>query len=188
MPLFPSLPDSAATSDIWRRFPAKVRDLAKLNEAVTRAPSAFSPGERELLAACVSAANACRYCYGVHSETARALGIDEAVFSALADDPAAAPVDERLKPVLAYVRKLTLTPAKMTQADADAVFAAGWDEDALHDAVLVCAMFNFMNRVVEGHGVLLEQKALKRRGLVIAKEVYDRPGKTEPVPENTDIN
>ena len=41
----------------------------------------------------------------------------------------------------------------MTQADADAVFAANWSERALHDAVSVCALFNFVNRVVEGLGI-----------------------------------
>ena len=39
------------------------------------------------------------------------------------------------------------------RGDADAVFAAGWDERALHDAVSVCALFCFMNRFVEGMGL-----------------------------------
>jgi hypothetical protein len=33
------------------------------------------------------------------------------------------------------------------------VYAAGWDEQALHDAVSVCALLNFMNRLVEGLGI-----------------------------------
>ena len=41
--------------------------------------------------------------------------------------------------------------------DAEAVFAAGWDERALHDAVLVCALFNFMNRMVEGLGIRADE-------------------------------
>jgi hypothetical protein len=56
-------------------------------------------------------------------------------------------------PVLHYIRKLTLTPTKMTQADADAVFAAGWSERALYDAVQICCLYNFMNRFVEGLGL-----------------------------------
>ena len=40
----------------------------------------------------------------------------------------------------------------MTQKDADAVFEAGWDEKALHDAIAVCARMSFMNRLVEGFG------------------------------------
>ena len=55
---------------------------------------------------------------------------------ALASDLETAPIDERLKPVLRYVEKLTKTPYQMTQADADAVRAAGWDELALSDAVI----------------------------------------------------
>jgi hypothetical protein len=46
-----------------------------------------------------------------------------------------------------------LTPSRMTPQDDEAVFAAGWDERALHDAVSVCALFNFVNRLVEGLGI-----------------------------------
>lgn len=41
----------------------------------------------------------------------------------------------------------------MVQADADAIFEAGWDERAFQDVVMVCAMFNFMNRLVDGFGI-----------------------------------
>ena len=34
-----------------------------------------------------------------------------------------------------------------------AVFDAGWDERALHDAGSVCGRFNLMNRLVDGLGV-----------------------------------
>ena len=67
------------------------------------------------------------------------------------DDTAA--LDARLKPVLHFVRKLTVEPARVTQTDADAVFAAGWGEDALHDAAAICALFSFYNRLVDGHGI-----------------------------------
>jgi hypothetical protein len=33
------------------------------------------------------------------------------------------------------------------------VFAAGWDDAALYYAVAVTALFNFMNRLVEGLGI-----------------------------------
>ena len=63
-----------------------------------------------------------------------------------------ADVDDKLKPIFKFVKKLTLIPAEITQADADAVFAAGWGEKALHDAIAVCARMCFMQRIVEGHG------------------------------------
>ena len=55
--------------------------------------------------------------------------------------------------MLAYVAKLTRDPTSLRRADAEAVYAAGWSERALYDAVQVCALFNFMNRIVEGTGV-----------------------------------
>jgi hypothetical protein len=51
------------------------------------------------------------------------------------------------------VKTLTVAPHTITQADADAVYAAGWSERALHDAILVCCRFNFMSRLSLGHGL-----------------------------------
>ncbi len=84
---------------------------------------------------------------------ARAYGIEADVFEGLMADLETSAVDDKLKPLLAYVGKLTRTPALMTQADVDRVYAAGWEEQALFDAVSVCALFNFMNRIVEGSGI-----------------------------------
>ena len=58
-----------------------------------------------------------------------------------------------LKPVFAYLRKLTLTPSRMVAADAEAVFAAGWTEEALYHAASVCAMFCCDNRIIQGLGL-----------------------------------
>jgi alkylhydroperoxidase family enzyme len=68
----------------------------------------------------------------------------------------AAPAAAKMRPVLEFARKLTLDPVGLTQADADAVFAAGWGELALYHAVAVTALFNYMNRFVEGLGIELE--------------------------------
>ncbi len=69
------------------------------------------------------------------------------------DGDAAAGIDARMKPLLRYAKKLTETPARMTEADAEPVYAADWDETALFHAVSICALFNFMNRLVEGCGL-----------------------------------
>lgn len=36
------------------------------------------------------------------------------------------------------------------------IVAAGWDETALYHAIAVTALFNFMNRLVEGVGIELD--------------------------------
>ena len=151
-----SLPERAVLRDVFAAFPRTSRPLLDYHQELLRGPSPFSVAERELIAAYVSGLNACEYCHGVHgvhTATAQAFGVDEGLVAALLDDVDAAPVNARMKPVLRYVGKLTRTPSRMTPADAEAVLAAGWDERALHDAVSVCALFNFMNRLVEGLGI-----------------------------------
>lgn len=154
MPYLRSLPQNATLADLRGRYADLFEPMRPYAQRLMRGPSPLSPAERELIAAYVSGINTCRFCYGTHSITAQGFGIDENVFSALMENPDAAPVDPRLKPILKYVRKLTQTPSRMTQGDADAVTAAGWDEEALVHAIAICAYFNQMNRLVEGAGIV----------------------------------
>jgi uncharacterized peroxidase-related enzyme len=153
MPYLRSLPDDAVLMDVFRAYPQTSRPLLDYHEVVMRGPSPFSVAERELIAAYVSGVNSCGYCHGVHAVTATACGIPAEAVPAAVSDPESAAVPVRMRPVLRYVGKLTRTPAAVTRADADDVLAAGWGEDALHHAVMVCALFNFMNRMVDGHGI-----------------------------------
>lgn len=153
MSYLPSLPDNAVLGDLFAAYPDTARHLMAYHQQLLRGPSPFTQAERELIAAYVSGLNSCRYCHGVHTSTAEAMGVPEGLLGELLTDMDSADITDKLRPVLRYVEKLTLTPSRMTQADAQAVFDAGWDERALHDAVSVCAMFNFMNRLVEGLGI-----------------------------------
>ena len=118
-----------------------------------RGPGPLSVAERELIAAYTSGTNGSTYCYHDHTMAAEHLGIDTKVFENLMDDVDAAPVDEKMKPLLRYVGKLTAAPSKLRQADPDAVFDAGWTESEFHFAILVSARFNCINRLVQGHGI-----------------------------------
>lgn len=153
MPVFPSIEGEPGLDKVFRRFPHTVMPLLEYHDRLLRDWSPLTVAERELIAAYVSGLNACTYCHGAHVVAARAFGVDAELFDGLMADLESSNVDERLKPILAYVGKLTRTPAMMTQPDADRVYAAGWDEQALFDAVSVCALFNFMNRIVEGSGI-----------------------------------
>ncbi len=110
-------------------------------------------GEREMLAAYVSGLNACRFCHGNHKIIAEIDDTDPDLLVSLLQSPADSSVDEKWLPLLAYVRKLTESPATITDADAQRVFEAGFSEDAIFDAVSVCPLFSFMNRIVAGCGV-----------------------------------
>lgn len=172
MAFFKSLGNDSGVRDILSMNRAAGEALIKFHESVLRQDSELSAGEREMIAAYVSGLNDCQYCYGVHSVTAQAFGLAEAGFEKLLTDLDQAPVDETLKPILKFVRKLTLTPARMVQADADAVFAAGWSEQALNDAIFVACLFNFMNRLLEGHGVHGYAELYQQRGRALRDQGY----------------
>lgn len=157
----PSLPENPLLLDIFKRFRTGLRPLLELHDAILRSRSPLTEGERELIAAYVSGLNQCDYCYDAHMVTAKAFGIDAALIKALIEDPETAPVSDHLKPILSYVRKLTLTPTRLTQKDVDAVLESGCDDEALYSAVSVCALFNYMNRIVEGMGVVRGPHSLR---------------------------
>ncbi len=153
MSYLPSLGPDAVLLDVFRRFPAAAAPLLDYHEVLLRGASPFTVGQRELIAAYVSGLNACAYCHGVHAATASLFGMTEEQISALIADVDTAPVEASMKPVLHLVRVLTQTPAKVTDAHVGAVLDAGWGEQGVRDAVSVCALFNFMNRLVEGLGI-----------------------------------
>ena len=162
MPFFKSHPDDAGPGNVFSAYPRIYGHWATMGQEIMNGASALTPGEREMIAAYVVGLLDCRYAYVAHTAAAYAWGIEEGLVDTLLDDLDTAPVDDKFKPLLAFIRKLTLTPSQMTQADADAVFDAGWDEAALHNAIAVCARMSFMNKLVEGHGFVPMNKETAR--------------------------
>jgi uncharacterized peroxidase-related enzyme len=152
MPFLKSHPADAGPANVFSAYPEIYAAWSKMSEALMNGPSPLAPAERELILAYAAGVAGCRFVCVAHSEVAYAHGIEPGLVERLLEDPDSAPVEPRLKPLLAFVRKLALTPSEMTQADADAVFAAGWSEQALQDAIAVTARVAFMQRLVEGHG------------------------------------
>jgi uncharacterized peroxidase-related enzyme len=148
-----SLKPEAGLLQILQAFPGTARPLLEYHEVLLRGESPFSPAERELIAAYVSGLNNCNYCRAVHSQTAIALGVQAEVISQIFSGSGFRGVDLRMRPILDFARKLTLSPAKITAADVEPIFAAGWNDRALHDATAICGLFNLMNRLVNGLGV-----------------------------------
>jgi uncharacterized peroxidase-related enzyme len=168
----PSLHEQAKLLDVFRAYPGPAGPLLDYHEALMRGPSPLSVTERELIAAYVSGLNACGYCYGVHQNTAERFGVHLQTLTALLDDLETAPVENRIRAMLRYVGKLTTSPARVSPADAVAVLDAGWEEQALHDAVSVCALFNLMNRLVTGLGITADNDYADLSGRRLAEGGY----------------
>jgi NAD(P)H-hydrate epimerase len=89
------------------------------------------------------------------------------------------PLDRRMAALVAYARKLTRTPAAMREADVAALRQAGLDDRAIVDVNQVVAYFNYVNRVVEGLGVQLEERwpaTVRSRRRYVPDQVGDQIG------------
>ncbi|MDE0815999.1 MAG: carboxymuconolactone decarboxylase family protein [Alphaproteobacteria bacterium] len=154
MAFFRSLSDTSGPADVFTKYPEIYGPWADTGQALMNGPSPLTPGEREMIAAYVVGVAKCDYAYVAHCAAAYAWGIEEGLIDKLLNNLDAAPVENRFKPLLSYAAKLTSTPENINQADADAVFDAGWDEQGLHDTIAVTARMNFMCRLVQGHGFI----------------------------------
>lgn len=153
MPQFPSLPQISSLGDLFTLFPGFAGHLLEYTDGVMRGTSELSIGERELIASYVSGLNACKFCHDSHLIYAEAFGIEKGVIENLLNDIETAPVDDRLKPLLTYAKKLNTLPCNMVSSDAQAILDEGWSEETLFCVIQICALFNLFNRLVEGSGV-----------------------------------
>ena len=84
-----------------------------------------------------------------------------------------APLSHAERALFAFVDKVNRTSTQITQADVDAAKEAGWSEEALYDAITVCALFNFYNRWIDACGVhALSEEAHRAGGKRMAANGY----------------
>ena len=92
-------------------------------------------------------------------------------------DDGSAPVTERVRATLAFLRRMTLEPDALTAEDASAVLRTGVSEAALRDAIMVSFHFNLVDRVADALGfdpLSDRERADSARSLV--RFGYELPG------------
>ncbi|WP_433247157.1 carboxymuconolactone decarboxylase family protein [Streptosporangium sp. CA-135522] len=131
--------------------PETARPLNELVEVLLRAESTLSRGERELIAAYVSALNECRYCFSSHAAYAAAqLPEGMALVEQVRADLGAAPVSDKLRALLAIAAAVQQSGQKVSEQGVAAARAAGATDLEIHDTVLIAAAFCMYNRYVDG--------------------------------------
>lgn len=74
------------------------------------------------------------------------------------DDYHTAPIAEPLRATLGFLEKLTLHPETVTPADVLPLRALGVTDQAIADAVLVCALFSIMDRLADSFDFALQSE------------------------------
>lgn len=175
MPFFKYLDDYSDITDITFNDRKRYAPLDKFTDLLLRGDSTLSITEREIIAAYVSSLNECDFCSGVHAEVAVNFGVDKTLIENLINDIDQADIPPKFKTLLKYVKKLTLTPGRLVMKDAQDVYDEGWSEKGLSDAVCVCSLFNFYNRLLDGHGIKGNDKIYKLSANHLFKRGYSVP-------------
>jgi uncharacterized peroxidase-related enzyme len=136
---------------LLRYRPETARPLSELTEVLLRGPGTLTRGERELIAAYVSALNDCRYCSSSHSACAAVqMPGGMAVVEQVRADPASAPVSAKLKALLTIAAAVCHSGHAVTTGHVAQARAAGATDVEIHDTVLIAATFCMFNRYVDG--------------------------------------
>jgi AhpD family alkylhydroperoxidase len=126
------------------------RPMQGVTQGAMRGPSAWSVGDRELMAAFVAKTNHCEFCTKAHLAVAQgAYHRDGKRVSDLLSETAA--IEEPLRATLLMLGKLT----REHVVDADdmrAVLAAGASRRQIEDALAVCFSFNVIGRLSDAFG------------------------------------
>lgn len=135
----------------------------------------LTKAERELIATYVSHGNQCYFCTNSHAAVARnLLPENRGLVDEILRDLNAAPVDDKLRTLLVIADKVRRDGRLVTDADVAAARNAGADDQAIHDTVLIAAMFCMFNRYVDGLATLTpkDPKVYEEIGARIASKGY----------------
>lgn len=129
--------------------------------AYTGASRGYESVSREIklhVSFAISMANGCRYCTLHQVLGLRRLGVDPSKLIAMAKDDSA--LTARELTAVSFARKITREPAKLTQADYDALVKEFQPQGAL-EVLLQCGNFAYMNRFTDGLRLPSEDEAVK---------------------------
>lgn len=145
--------------------PAATDLLNQFTQQVMRGPSPLSPGFRELIATVTSEGNECSFSRDCHAQAAALLFEAEGrvkkskgqsfIGAVLEGDADLTDAEWQL---LEFIVQVNLEAQDIEERDIKKLRKAGWTEEAIYDAITICALFNFYNRWVGASGVAWQKE------------------------------
>lgn len=125
----------------------KLRAFSEMYNDLMLGASGLSKLEREMIAVVTASVNKCVYCLTAHGAAVRQLSGDPILGETIAMNYRVADVSAKQMAMMDFTCKLTETPAKIVEADRDALRDAGWSERDIWDIAAVAGFFNMTTRV-----------------------------------------
>lgn len=156
---------------VYRRFGGGRRGVPDIFKAMSLRPDLmekaldlsemghFSDGyldrkTKERIATYVSALNGSHYCTGSHAGGLRDLGARPSEVAALArGDLDGASLSPRDRALFEYLRRLTLQPGDVSDADIRHLKAQGWRDEPIFEAAFDASLFACFNRIAITYGL-----------------------------------
>jgi uncharacterized peroxidase-related enzyme len=143
----PGIPGIRALLQARPETAGPITDLAQV---LLHAPNSLSRGERELIAAYVSALNDCTFCRSSHAAIAACHLGDESLVDAVLTGPQSASIAPKLQALLAIAARVQQSGRAVRVDDIERARREGATDTEIHDTVLIAAAFCMFNRYVDG--------------------------------------
>lgn len=138
--------------------PASIVNHMDLYMTIMFGKSPLRRVHREMMAVIVSISNKCQYCQVHHLEAVKNFWKNDEKLEAFQVDFESAPLEEKEKSLCRFAKVLTENPERSEDCGLiNPLKEAGFTDREILDATLVVAYFNFVNRIVLGLGVNLEE-------------------------------
>jgi len=131
----------------YAQRPEHFRAFMQYHEVLMRGPSGLSRAEREAIVVAVSAENLCLYCVTAHGAALRILSKDPILADQIATNWTTADLTPRWRAMLAFASRVNERGFAASDAEIDALQAAGFSRDDIWDIAAIAAFFGFSNRM-----------------------------------------
>ncbi|WP_299869267.1 peroxidase-related enzyme [uncultured Hoeflea sp.] len=126
---------------------AKLEAFAALYNDLMLAQSSLSKLDREMIAVAVSSINKCYYCLTAHGAAVRQLSGNPELGEQMVMNYRAAALEPQQRAMLDFAVLMTEDPARIEEADRQALRDAGFSDRDIWDIAAVASFYNMSNRM-----------------------------------------
>lgn len=126
---------------------AKLEAFAALYNDLMLAQSSLSKLDREMIAVAVSSINQCYYCLTAHGAAVRQLSGNPELGEQMVMNYRVAALEPRQRAMLDFAVLMTEDPARIEEADRQALRNAGFSDRDIWDIAAVASFYNMSNRM-----------------------------------------
>ena len=127
--------------------PAEFRAFFAYHDALMEKDGGLTKADREMIVVTTSGANNCQYCVVAHGAILRIRAKDTLVADQVAVNYLKADITPRQVAMLDFAMKVCLNAQEIEEADYEALYEHGFDDEDIWDIAAITAFFGLSNRM-----------------------------------------